>query len=257
MSKIQKSKTEGQKPGKKNADKQSKLPEVEDFFTNYIAKKVRNLKKKLEHISDLEKKSKQGEELKKEQLDSVSKRSETEEAIVELNKMKTSYLEAYSKKGDEEVVNNLPAKKSEVIEENVVEKVEVPQFSQAEIEEKAVEKTLESVSKLVTVALLLNTEDKCKQFHEKSGKIFNLNSLEEVANSLNDSNVTNNWDKHISLKNSLKNYVNKEQLNFSVNLKTFNALNEFVTNVISSESFGEFVPAEPKVFLAPYQLKYQ
>merc|ERR1712226_206066 len=114
-----------------------------------------------------------------------------------------------------------------------------------------VEKALESVSKLVTVALLLNNEDKCKQFHEKSGQTFNLKSLEEVATSINISNYgSNNWDMHIALKNSLKSYVNKEQVSFSKNLKSYDALNEFVTNVVSSESFGEFVPAEPKVVIA-------
>jgi len=48
--------------------KQAKTPEVEDFFTNFLSKKVRNINKKITHIQELEKKQKQtNEELKKDQ----------------------------------------------------------------------------------------------------------------------------------------------------------------------------------------------
>merc|ERR1711976_1142771 len=97
--------TQAQKKGAK-AQKQ---PEVEDFFTNFLSKKVRNINKKLTHIQELEKKQKQtNEELKKDQLEMISRKSELEGLIEENNNIKKIYLEAYSKKAEYE-----PVKKEE------------------------------------------------------------------------------------------------------------------------------------------------
>jgi len=51
--------------------------ELEDFFTNFLSKKVRNINKKLGHIQELENKKRQGsEELKKDQIEAISRKEE-------------------------------------------------------------------------------------------------------------------------------------------------------------------------------------
>lgn len=53
---VKDTKKNNQKKG--NSNKNGKVLEVEDFFTSFLAKKVRNINKKLDHIKELETKPK-------------------------------------------------------------------------------------------------------------------------------------------------------------------------------------------------------
>merc|ERR1711976_333935 len=153
MSKVQKKQTNKNQP---KGAKTAKVPEVEDFFTNFLSKKVRNINKKITHIQELEKKQKQtNEELKKDQLEMISRKSELDGLIEENNNIKKIYLEAYSKKAEYEPVKKeeeTPKEtNTEAKEEPKVEaKVEaapapepVPQIDVAAIQQEAERKGLE------------------------------------------------------------------------------------------------------------------
>merc|ERR1711976_252649 len=114
----------------KKQNKKSKHPEVEDFFTVFLAKKNRNLKKKLDKIAELEVRVKNKEELKREQLDMIQRKSETQDQIDENDKIKACYLEAYSKKDENE-----PAKPEQEVqpEVNQVKQEEKPQVNEEEV----------------------------------------------------------------------------------------------------------------------------
>merc|ERR1712113_23533 len=77
---------------KKNQDsnKQEKFLEIEDFFTSFLAKKVRNVNKKLSHIKELEEKPK--DSLKKDQLEMLGRKEELLQQIEENNMIKMLYL---------------------------------------------------------------------------------------------------------------------------------------------------------------------
>jgi len=68
MNKKSQNQPRGNNKNQQKGAKKDKTPEVEDFFTNFLSKKVRNINKKISHIQELEKKQKQtNEELKKDQ----------------------------------------------------------------------------------------------------------------------------------------------------------------------------------------------
>ena len=88
-----------QKKGKKP---EVKKPEVTDFFTTFLSKKNRNLRKKMDHIQELEGKAKKGEELKDSQKDAIAKKQEVQEMMDDNDRILSIYLEAYSKKDENE-----------------------------------------------------------------------------------------------------------------------------------------------------------
>lgn len=227
-----------------------KLPEVEDFFTNFLSKKVRNITKKLGHIQELEKKIKQsGEELKKDQLDMISRREELEKAVEENNAIKKIYLEAHSKRAENE-----PAKKEdEGVEENkeavVAEEdksdreVVVPQIDveaiREEAEAKGVNKTCTIVSKLLLSSYLLRTQDFCDQFAYISG-IDNLETLNEFMTELNQANG-DNLNQQVMVQKRLEDLVNGSPV-MGTETKTNEFITELVNTVVDNSNFASFVP---------------
>merc|ERR1711912_125903 len=106
---VKDTKKNNQKKG--NSNKNGKVLEVEDFFTSFLAKKVRNINKKLTHIQELEKTPK--DELLPDQKDMIARKAELLKQIEENNEIKNLYLEAYSKKGEYEANLDQPAQQVE------------------------------------------------------------------------------------------------------------------------------------------------
>jgi len=72
-----------------------------------LAKKVRNINKKLQHIKELEGLKK--DELKKDQQEMIARKPELLAQIDENTAIKNMYLEAYSKKGEYEATTDQAA----------------------------------------------------------------------------------------------------------------------------------------------------
>merc|ERR1711881_780142 len=92
---VKDTKKNNQKKG--NSQKNGKVIEVEDFFTSFLAKKNRNVNKKLGHIKELESKPKS--ELKPDQQEMIDRKGDLLKQIEDTDAIKNLYLEAYSKKG--------------------------------------------------------------------------------------------------------------------------------------------------------------
>merc|ERR1712151_467409 len=151
---VKDTKKNNQKKGQ--SSKNGKVIEVEDFFTSFLAKKVRNINKKLGHIKELEGLKK--DDLKKDQLEMIARKEELLAQIEENNAIKNLYLEAYSKKGEYEAQHEQEAPKEQP-------KVEVPvaqpvdntaQLEEAarDAEKLAINRATESLSRLFAVTQL-------------------------------------------------------------------------------------------------------
>jgi len=122
--------TKSQNQQNQKKRQQVKKPEVNDFFTVFLSKKTRNLRKKMDHISELESKNKKGEELKESQKEAISKKQEVQDAIDDNERILSVYLEAYSKREENEpVLEEKPEKqedKENEAQKEVVQEKELP-----------------------------------------------------------------------------------------------------------------------------------
>jgi len=94
----------------------------------------------MDHISELEAKSKKGEELKNSQKEAIAKKQEVQDLIDDNDRILSIYLEAYSKREDNEPTSPLNKEKKEKEEnkekelpkEEPVEEKEVPKVNTEE-----------------------------------------------------------------------------------------------------------------------------
>jgi len=257
MSKVQNKGKPVNKPkaaNTKNVKKATSELDVKDFFTEFLSKKVRNLNKKITEITDLKKKQKEGEELRPEQVDKISKREEVQGQIDECNNIRNTYLEAYVKRDDEPV-----EKQPEAVVE-VKKEAEVPQVNEEEVEARGVQKACNFLSKWMVNFYMLRSEGFVQQFSEKSG--MNLNELQNMLK-FNNQTVRldgNNWNRTENLSTVLNNLVNKtpsttsiENEGFTLNVdSTYEQLNDLTVRITNNDSFLTFTGAKVvKVVEAP------
>ena len=89
----------------------------------------------MDHISELEAKSKKGEELKDSQKDAIAKKQEVQELIDDNDRILSIYLEAYSKREENEPTSPLKQEKKEK-EEN--KEKELPKEEPVEVKEEVI-----------------------------------------------------------------------------------------------------------------------
>jgi len=240
MGKDTKSKTQT-KPARKNT--KTVVPEIEDFFTIFLAKKNRNVEKKIKHITELQDKLKAQEpktQLTKDQQDLLNRKPELERMIEDNNELKKTYLEAWSKREDEPQTATAT---EETKPEPVTEVAPVPQIDETEVENRGVRKALSSVSKYLMVASLLRNKESCNKFEELS-KLTDLESvLEFNTNTFSASN--DNTNKYLEVQELLFNYINQTPV-LSSNNKPLNEVYDLVEKVANSETFATFAPFEPE-----------
>lgn len=225
-----------------------KLPEIEDFFTISLAKKNRNLNKKIEKIQELETRKKAGDELNKDQNELIERKGEVTSQISENNRIKTIYLEAYSKKDETDgEVKKEEVKKVEVVapkvEEVIVEEEKKPEVNLEEVESKGVTKATHAISKFLVASHLLRTQHYVEQFAEQSG-LSGLEELSTINSAYLDNTSNNNWEKYLDLQKMLENFVNKSPVLTSEN-KSVDELHELVESVTSHQQFAQFTPVDP------------
>lgn len=241
------------KDTKKNTNKKGgnskngKVLEVEDFFTSFLAKKIRNINKKLTHISELEKIEK--DVLMSDQACMIARKSELLGHIDEQNEIKKMYLEAYSKKGEyeahgdvkEEGAPRVEAKEVQVVD-NSAQLAEVAQ----EAENKCCNRVTEMLSKLVCVTHLMDTKASVDQFSEESGlKSSDLSDLLDMHNQLV-ARGANNEDHQQSVHRTFKAYVDQEAVRGTDN-RSMPEMYNLVEDVLRNSAFANFVVRAPVV----------
>lgn len=185
---------------KKAANKQQKTDtkkkvEVNDFFTEFLAKKERNTNKRLKEIEELLQKKKDGTELKKTQLEKIDKKQQLNDQIKEYNFIKNSYLEAYSKKDEYE-----PKVETQVNGEKVVENGPVKTHTQEDVDSlvqeaqaKSVKQAVTRVATLLVAGSFLNDEVNKNAFAKQSSvQVDQLNKVSELWNSVMSSSTARN-----------------------------------------------------------------
>lgn len=221
-------------------DKNSKVPQLEDFFTTFLAKKVRNISKKLTHIKELE--GLKHDELKKDQLEMLARKEELLKQIEENSEIKNLYLEAYSKKGELE---------AQLEKEQAGEKAQ-PEASKQndnkaqlasvakETEDKTVIRVTDVLSKLLLATQLLRTSSACGQFAEASG--MNKTDLEAFVDFRSQflAKKGNNCDHQVSIAKKMRDYVNQESVR-GTDSKSMLELYNLVESMTSSSKFSDFV----------------
>jgi len=227
--------------------KNGKVLEVEDFFTSFLAKKIRNINKKLTHISELEKIEKDA--LKKDQIEMIARKSELHGHIDEQNEIKKMYLEAYSKKGEYEANADHKEEDAPRKESNAVVVVDnSAQLAEAckDAEHKCCNKVTEMLSKLVTVTHLMSTQASVEQFSEESGlKSSDLSDLLDMHNQLV-SRGANNEEHQQSVQRAFKAYVDQEAVR-GTNNRSMPEMFNLVEDVLSNKAFSDFVVRAPVV----------
>jgi len=133
MTKAQNKQNQQNTQNKNKKQAQVQKPEVNDFFTVFLSKKNRNLRKKMDHIMELESKIKKGEELKDSQKDAIAKKQEVQELIDDNDRILSIYLEAYSKREENEPTSPLKQEKKEKEEED--KEKELPKEEPVEVKE--------------------------------------------------------------------------------------------------------------------------
>merc|ERR1712151_507464 len=233
---------------KPNSSKNGKVIEVEDFFTSFLAKKVRNINKKLGHIKELE--SLKKDELKKDQLEMIARKDELLKQIDENNEIKNLYLEAYSKKGEYEAQHEQEAPKEQPkVEVQAVQQVDnTAQLEEVarEAENKAVNRATESLSRLFAVTQLFGAEAYVEQFSNESG--LNLNELQNLHVMYNQLVVreVNNDDHQRFVQTLFQNYVQQNEVH-GTNSKNMVEMSNLVDEVLRNTAFANFVPKIPVV----------
>jgi len=241
------------KDTKKNANKKGgnskngKVLEVEDFFTSFLAKKIRNINKKLTHISELEKINKA--DLKSDQADMIARKSELLGHIDEQNEIKKMYLEAYSKKGEYEAHAEGTTEGAPQVEAKMVQVVDnSAQLAQVakDAENKCCNRVTEMLSKLVTVTHLMDTQASVDQFSEESGlKSSDLSDLLNMHNQLVVRGA-NNEDHQQSVMRTFRAYVEQEAVRGTDN-RSMPEMYNLVEDVMSNSAFANFVVRAPVV----------
>jgi len=242
------------KDTKKNTNKKGgntkngKVLEVEDFFTSFLAKKIRNINKKLTHISELEKIDKDA--LKKDQAEMIARKNELLGHIDEQNEIKKMYLEAYSKKSEYEATNAVQAEegapKVEVKEVQVVDNSAQLAEVAKEAENKCVNRVTEMLSKLLVVVNLMNTQASVDQFSEESGlNSSDLSDLTDMNNQIGTRGATND-DHQQSLQRILKAYVDQEAVRGTDN-RSMPEVYNLVEDVLRNPAFANYVYTAPVV----------
>merc|ERR1712072_491947 len=214
----------------------------------FLAKKVRNINKKLGHIKELEGLKK--DELKKDQLEAIARKEELLEQIKSNDDIKLLYLEAYSKKGEYEAQHEQEAPKEQ-------EKVEVQEVQQVDntaeltevardAENKAINKATESLSRLVVVTHLFNTEASVEQFSAESGlNSSDLQNLLDMYNQLVKSGA-NNDDHQRDVQRTFREYVEQNDVRGTDN-RSMPEMANLVDEVLGNSAFAHFVPKAPVV----------
>jgi len=241
------------KDTKKNANKKGgnskngKVLEVEDFFTSFLAKKIRNINKKLTHISELEKINKA--DLKSDQADMIARKSELLGHIDEQNEIKKIYLEAYSKKSEYEATAGTTEEGAPKVEAKEVQVVDnSAQLAQVakDAENKCCHMVTEMLSKLVLVCNLMGTQESVNQFSEESGlKSSELSELLNMNNQLGARGASNEEHQQ-SVQRIFRAYVGQEAVRGTDN-KSMPEMHNLVEDVLSSSNFANFVYRAPVV----------
>lgn len=243
---VKDTKKNNQKKG--NSQKNGKVLEVEDFFTSFLAKKVRNINKKLQHIKELEGLKK--DELKKDQQEMIARKPELLAQIDENNAIKNMYLEAYSKKGEYEATTDqaAPAEQQNVVAQEVKQVDNSAQLAEVarDADNKAVNRVTESLSKLVVVTGLFNQEASVEQFAEESGlNSGDLSNLHDMHNQLV-TRGSNNDDHHQYVLRTFREYAEGQAVRGTDN-KSMSEISNLVDEVLRNQAFANFVPKAPVV----------
>ena len=166
---------------KKGKEKEAIIEEDGDFFINYINKKIRNIKKKLREISDLEKL----ETLKKEQEDKINSKAQLEETVVNFEKTKLLYKEAQKENPDfkvekhsvkkhkqEEKLHKQEEKHHQQQQENKeAEKKKSPEITKEMMEnhgKEQMKKAVNSILNLVHVAQFFKDENNKNEYFSEN-----------------------------------------------------------------------------------------
>merc|ERR1712183_559926 len=243
---VKDTKKNNQKKG--NSSKNGKVIEVEDFFTSVLAKKVRNINKKLGHIKELEGLKK--DELKKDQAEMVARKDELLAQIEENTMIKNLYLEAYSKKGEYEAQHDVEAPKEQPkVEAQVVQQEDnTAQLEEVarDAEKLAVNRATESLSRLFAVTQLFGTEASVEQFSAESG--LNSNDLQNLHVMFNQLVVrgANNDDHQQYVQRTFREYVEQNDVRGTDN-RSMPEMASLVDEVLRNTAFANFVPKAPVV----------
>jgi hypothetical protein len=213
-----------------------------------LAKKVRNINKKLQHIKELEGLKK--DELKKDQQEMIARKPELLAQIDENNAIKNMYLEAYSKKGEYEATTDqaAPAEQQNVVAQEVKQVDNSAQLAEVarDADNKAVNRVTESLSKLVVVTGLFNQEASVEQFAEESGlNSGDLSNLHDMHNQLV-TRGSNNDDHHQYVLRTFREYAEGQAVRGTDN-KSMSEISNLVDEVLRNQAFANFVPKAPVV----------
>jgi len=233
---------------KPNSSKNGKVIEVEDFFTSFLAKKVRNINKKLGHIKELE--GLKRDELKKDQLEMIARKDELLAQIEENNAIKNLYLEAYSKKGEYEAQHEQEAPKEQPkVEAPVaapVDNTAILAEAARDAEKLAINRATESLSRLFAVTQLFGTEASVEQFSAESG--LNSSDLQNLNDMYNQLVVrgANNDDHQQFVQTVFRNYVEGNEVR-GTDSRSMPEMAALVDEVLRNTAFANFVPKAPVV----------
>jgi hypothetical protein len=220
------------KSGNAGKGKKAKVPELEDFFTISIAKKNRNVEKKIKHIEEVLTQHKVDKVvLTAAQVEMVGRMPELEAQLAANNAIKSQYLEAYMKRDEEPKTESQTAP----VEATPV----APVIDEAEVENRGVRRALNAVSRLLMVSSLLrNTESQNKCF-ELSG-LTNLSSVLEFTTEIFRCNGENE-NQVTAAQEALFNYVQKTPV-LSSSGQSLADLSDLVDSCANSIHFDKFVP---------------
>ena len=225
------------KTTKKVKEQLTNEEEEGDFFINFINKKVRNIKKKLREISELEKTS---DELKREQIEKINSKEQLENSIIQYQKTKQLYKEAH-KENPQEKKKEIKEKKGQ---EKISSEVKTSEISKEELElygKKLINESVSFILNLIHVAQFY--EEKNNRNVENNKENFSNNDFDiiyEIYKKIFVFTKNSKFEKvSIKIDNSssvLIHYLNKSQ-SVAVGNKSYCYIFEIVEKIANCSSF--------------------